>query len=468
MSDDQQQDPLFKRKRQLNEPRIVGAQWWQEQLQKPVSATSRRTLLTWALGGAGVLLVGGPILSALTKSRPELHTKDALAAQQAHGWSLGSEGEVVEFASATGGPFPAERLASLAKDLAPVQPRLTPYYVPTLFQSTTGAPPLPTGSQERSLSDILRPIQSPEMAAARGRGEALATLFTGAPPGKAVIIDLPGPEAVAFATGLASELEPVFLFDNWPHPHGVVPSHLTLAAAASLAGPLRDWSKERKSGAPPAFVLDRARLTPYVDDAGQFDNRYLARLPTAAALKSMGIGEILYVAPTAETKESDDLVDDFVAFSEAGLLVKTVAASDFRPDPTPEPEPKPVGHFRGTGPVSSGDPLPDAGPQAQQVVTNTVHTTHYYYGGSRLYHYGFWSLYSWGTPSYAYREPINVSQGHTYRPSNRATMFSTGVIGQRSRPSSFGKVATVVESGRVVGAHFGRSGSFGRGTWTGS
>ena len=68
----------------------------------------------------------------------------------------------------------------------------------------------------------------------------------------------------------------------------------------------------------------------------------------------------------------------------------------------------------------------------------------------------------------SYREPGNVSQGYTYRPSNRPTVFSTGVIGQRSRPSSFGKVATVVESGRVVGAHFGRSGSFGRGTWTGS
>jgi hypothetical protein len=465
---DESKEPLHKRKSQMIDPRLVGARWWQEQLKQPMSETSRRSLLTWALGGAGVLLIGGPILSALTRSRAELKTADALAAQQAHGWSLGSEGEVVEFANATGGAFSPERLKSLAADLAPVQPRLTPYYVPTLFQATTSAPPQPTGSQERQLADILRPLSSPEMLVAQGRGEALATLFAGAPAGKAVIIDLPGPEAVAFAAGLSSVVEPVFLFDNWPHPRGVVPSHLTLAAAASLTPTLKAGAALRRSGAAPAFVLDRARLTPYVDDSGQFDNRYLAKLPTGQALKAMGIGEVLYVAPTADAKESDDLVDDFVGFADAGLTVKTVAATDFRPDPTPEPEPKPLGQFQGTGPASTGAGQPDAGSQGTAAAPPVQTRTVYHYGGSRLTHYGFWSLYHWGTPAISYREPGNVSQGHTYRPSNRPTVFSTGVVGQRSRPSSFGKVATVVESGRVVGAHFGRSGSFGRGTWTGS
>ena len=319
---DESKEPLHKRKSQMVDPRLVGARWWQEQLAQPLNESSRRSLLTWALGGAGVLLVGGPILAALTRSKAELKTADALAAQRAHGWSLGSEGEVVEFASATGGPFPLERLKSLAADLAPVQPRLAPYYVPTLFQSTTGAPPQPTGSRERQLADILRPLASPEMAAAQGRGEALATLFNGAPAGKAVIINLPGPEAVAFAAGLSSVVEPVFLFDNWPHPRGVVPSHLTLAAAASLTPTLQAGAAQRRSGAAPAFVLDRARLTPYVDDSGQFDNRYLAKLPTGQALKAMGIGEVLYVAPAADSKESDDLVDDFIGFAEeCGLII---------------------------------------------------------------------------------------------------------------------------------------------------
>ena len=462
---DESKEPLYQRKSQLIDPRLVGARWWQEQLKAPMSETSRRSLLTWALGGAGVLLIGGPILSALTRNKAELKTADALAAQQAHGWALGSEAEVVEFTGATGGPFPLERLRTLAADLAPVQPRLVPYYVPTLFQSTIRVTPQPTGAEERLLSDILRPVASPEMAAAQGRGEALATLFDGAPAGKAVIIDLPGPEAVAFAAGLSSVVEPVFLFDNWPHPRGVVPSHLTLAAAATLTPAFKAGAALRRSGAAPAFVLDRARLTPYVDESGQFDNRYLAKLPTGQALKAMGIGEVLYVAPTADAKESDDLVDDFIGFADAGLSVKMVAATDFRPDPAPEP--KPLGQFQGTGPASTGSSPPDAatqGSQPQQVQTRTV----YHYGGARLTHYGFWSLYHWGTPAMSYREPGNVSQGHSYRPSNRPTVFSTGVIGQRSRPSSFGKVATVVESGRVVGAHFGRSGSFGRGTWTGS
>ncbi len=467
MTDDSK-EPLYKRKSQLIDPRLVGARWWQEQLQQPMSDTSRRSLLTWALGGAGVLLIGGPILSALTRNKAELKTADALAAQRAHGWALGSEAEVVELAGASGGPFPLERLQSLAADLAPVQPRLAPYYVPTLFQATTSAPPQPTGAQEQPLAAVLRPLATPAMAAAQGRGEALATLFNGAPAGKAVIIDLPGPEAVAFAAGLSSVLEPVFLFDNWPHPRGVVPSHLTLAAAASLTPTLKAGAALRRSSAAPAFVLDRARLTPYVDDSGQFDNRYLAKLPTGQALKAMGIGEVLYVAPTADAKESDDLVDDFIGFAEAGLTVKTVAATDFRPDPTPGPEPKPLGQFQGAGPASSGATQPDAGMQTSQSSPPVQTRTVYHYGGSRLTHYGFWSLYHWGTPAVSYREPGNVSQGHTYRPSNRPTVFSTGVIGQRSRPSSFGKVATVVESGRVVGAHFGRSGSFGRGTWTGS
>ena len=457
--------PPFKRASQVIDPRLVGARWWQEQLRKPISATSRRSLLQWAVVGTGAALAGGAILSALASRRSELHVKDALAAQQAHGWSLGSEGEAVDFAGSAGGRFPLATLQSLASDLAPVQPRLAPYYVPTLFQSVSGAPPHPASADERPLAEVLRPLATSEMEVARLRGEALATLFNGAPAGKAVIIDLPGPQAVAFAAGLAGALEPVFLFDNWPHPRGVVPSHLTLAAAASFAGVLRNQAKERKSGASPAFVLDRDRLTPYVDDSGRFDNRYLAKLPTAQALAGLGISEVLYVTPAADSAESDDLVDDFVAFAAAGIAVKTDAATDFRADT----EPRQRGQFQGGGPASSGATQSAAdGDQEDQAGLPATTRTTYVYGGSRLTHYGFWSLYHWGTPAIAYREPTNVSQGHQYRPSMRATLFSSGAMGQRTRPSTFAKVSTVVQSGRVVGAHFGRSGSFGRGAWTGS
>jgi len=63
-------------------------------------------------------------------------------------------------------------------------------------------------------------------------GKALASLFAGVPPHTMVIVDLPGPEAMAFAAGMAELFDPCFTFENWPHPRGVVPAHLTLAAAA--------------------------------------------------------------------------------------------------------------------------------------------------------------------------------------------------------------------------------------------
>ena len=107
-------------------------------------------------------------------------------------------------------------------------------------------------------------------------GEALARL-AGWRQGLAVLVDLPGPEAVAFAAGAADVFEPVLLLDNWPHPHGVVPSHLTLAALAYYQ-PRFASQKERVVSAP-LFVLDRARLTAFSEETDRFDNRYYARMP---------------------------------------------------------------------------------------------------------------------------------------------------------------------------------------------
>ena len=64
------------------------------------------------------------------------------------------------------------------------------------------------------------------MALAHRRGEALllAAHREGAcRTDVALVLDLPGPEAVAVAAALAPCFDPVFVFDNWPHPLGVVP-----------------------------------------------------------------------------------------------------------------------------------------------------------------------------------------------------------------------------------------------------
>jgi hypothetical protein len=78
------------------------------------------------------------------------------------------------------------------------------------------------------------------------------------------------------------------------------------------------------------FVLDRARLAPYVDDEDHFDNRWTARLPAADQLKAAGVSRVLYVTPEAAPPvESDDVVDDLVAWARLGLDVRAVRVADY-------------------------------------------------------------------------------------------------------------------------------------------
>src|SRR3989442_1617906 len=102
-------------------------------------------------------------------------------------------------------------------------------------------------------------------------------------------LDPAGPIGGAGAAGMAPGFEPVFIFDNWPHPLGVVASHLTLGSVLyHRPGFLRARSA-RAVPAPPVFVLDRNRLAHYTDQDTQFANRYVARLPTAENLAALGI-----------------------------------------------------------------------------------------------------------------------------------------------------------------------------------
>jgi len=102
---------------------------------------------------------------------------------------------------------------------------------------------------------------------AYSRGHSLLSLFArrGLPLDAAIIIDAPGPEAVAAGAALAEWFEPVFIFDNWPHARGVVPSHLTLAATLYFAPLLVDLKSTRPVPRPPVFILDSNRLAAYID-----------------------------------------------------------------------------------------------------------------------------------------------------------------------------------------------------------
>jgi hypothetical protein len=74
------------------------------------------------------------------------------------------------------------------------------------------------------LRSAISPIHSPQMDQDLMRGLSVRALLdeVGAPRDTAIIVDLPGPRAVAFAAALADRFEPLFIFADWPHPDELV------------------------------------------------------------------------------------------------------------------------------------------------------------------------------------------------------------------------------------------------------
>ncbi|MEP7219049.1 MAG: hypothetical protein ABI876_09030, partial [Bacteroidota bacterium] len=262
-----------------------------------------------------------------------------------------------------------------------------------------------------------------------------------------LVVDLPGPEAVAYAAALADVANPVITFDNWPHPLGVVHSQETLGALVYYADEVATKAATRPKTAPAVLILDSNRLAPYTDEDSQFDNRYLAKIPTADKLKAMNVSTVLYAVPDASrTSELDDINEDFADYKSKGLAVSMVALSDFQPDKSDS-----------TALASNG--------------TTTIHHT-YYYGGGAMYSPWFFYHYPVFVPSYSIPSrtslPSTSLRGSSYTPALRPTMFSSRSTGGakgvgKARPSGFGRVSTRVGSdGHTTGIRSGRSGSFGR------
>jgi len=425
-----------------------------------------------AVGGvtAGLALAStselfGLFTRYISERDPEV-SMEALKVQQQLGWNAGQIGARLTFGpelnlrDVEGQPIRTEGMTTLWTGLRPVQPTWMPYYVPTLFKSL---------ADERSgeLRAQMQMVHTDAMDQAFRRGQGLEDVFaeSGAPDDVAVIVDLPGPEAVALAAALSGRFEPVWLFDNWPHPQGVVASHVVLGAALFYL-PLFERNRETRAAprspaggpggsppsplalprarTPPMFVLDSNRLAPYREAADQFDNRYLARVPSASALTDAGYRRVLYVRPTGQSpeqlRELDDLNDDFVAYRDAGIDVRVVATDSFQLDATAPPTSR---HL-------------------------------YAWGGSHHTHVTFWHSYGWssiGPPRGAVlvpARPYGISAGASYRPVVRPTIFSSRTVGGLSgvgkqRPSGFGVVSVrqSASSGHItVGSS--RSGSFGR------
>ena len=117
-------------------------------------------------------------------------------------------------------------LPTLGDELAPAEP-LQPWYVRTLVSL-----PRELAARGDATGGWLQPRCAAGDRTAHLQGAELAQLLTEtcAKPGLAVILDLPGPQAVAAAAAMAWAFTPVVTIDNLPHPAGVVPSADTLAA----------------------------------------------------------------------------------------------------------------------------------------------------------------------------------------------------------------------------------------------
>jgi hypothetical protein len=352
----------------LDKPGIVGARWWHQGLLDEERKVSRRRMLV-GLGAAGgavaaVSALGVGLASLFRPEKTGLGRRGALSMQKTYGWDFGARGVPLVFNGQVEAQFVRAELSRLAAVMAPGPGPHATYAVPTLVESLLAVPtavlpdpedglPRPDAAPFRRLADVILPVVTPEMREAYAAGEAVARLCHGRRD-VAVLADLPGQQAVAFAAGAAPAFEPVLLLDNWPHPHGVVPSHLTLAALAYYQ-PRFASAKQPRAQAPPLFVLDRLRLAAYSEESDRFDNRYYARMPRLDTLAREGVRTLLYVVASPSALPEPDDLNAVLSAGGSGdppVAVSALALTDFW-DESPGEEPPRV-HYGGSVRAESG------------------------------------------------------------------------------------------------------------------
>ena len=407
------------------------ASWWKDMLTRR-EANHRTATTALAVAAAG----GAVAASACDKSSDDQES-DARELQENHGWNVGYDSESIIVA-------PVSETDSLGNtDWAA---RKTPEGLLAAVRPTDEAwrshesPALYQALAQSSLADAIQPIHDEEMDRAYGIGQALGELVDASenPEQTLLIIDLPGKDAVAAAAGMASMVEPVFWMDNWPHPRGVVKSELSLASTVYYAAEL-EAAQEARQAIPraKAIILDSNRLTPYRDAASEFDNRYMAELPSATEAAALGITKIMLVTASETAGEADDLNDTMVDYSK-GMNVGQVHLDQFS--------------------VGGGDGK-DGGER-------------YYYGGQPDSHQHFYRhhLFFLYIPGRRYNMPAAGTHSGRARPTNysprpRQTMFSSRTAGTaasgvgRTRPTGFGRITHSTRGGAIANM---RSGSYGR------
>ncbi|MDX2129105.1 MAG: hypothetical protein SFU91_08720 [Chloroherpetonaceae bacterium] len=442
-----------------------GAAWWEESI-------SRRSALQRTLSIGAILALAG-----ISQGCDEEGEPDSLDLQRSEGWNFGATDKKLSFPNQVNEDSSASTEwkkfvspAALLKVYEPKNTKWLPYFVPTLVQSLSSD----SLRNEMALNFTL----AMNTAYSRGLGMREMIKRSESPEKNIYVVDLSGAETVAFAAALADVVDVVPTFDNFPHPLGVVPSHKVLSAMLYYAAEIEKKKSSRPENAPALFLLDSDRLLPYIDDGNVFDNRYTAKVPTSANLKSLGISGILYLSPDeSRNEELDDLNDEFASYKDENLSVAMLHLSDFKPL---ENEPATASLNGSTSKNQAvAENLPASLPNGAGAAAPV-----YYYGGGGSSFPWFFLWYSMMRPSPmfypawspSYYAPMNSPRTLTrpnYQPVRRPTVFSSRSVGGKSgigktKPSGFGRVSQRSGNTRYSRAMSSsrRSGSWGRsGGW---
>lgn len=141
----------------------------------------------------------------------------------------------------------------------------------------------------------------------------------------AIVVDLPGEDAVRVGLELARRgWRPVPLFNATNGPKPLV--DVTKCATLLRTGAELLQAIALRESAPPAFLLDAARMTG-VPAPGLYDNRSMVMpqdFPSATFLRSRGIRDVLYLQ-RRDREPPEDVRHVLLRWQQAGIRLYTIA-----------------------------------------------------------------------------------------------------------------------------------------------
>ncbi|HYN07982.1 MAG TPA: hypothetical protein VES67_11375 [Vicinamibacterales bacterium] len=142
----------------------------------------------------------------------------------------------------------------------------------------------------------------------------------------AIVVDLPGQEAVGMAVALADRgFRPVPLFNGTVGPNAVIDVEQITRALGAGAGVLSQIGLE--PDAHPAFLLDSRRGEQIgAGEPGRYDNRWVVLpqdFPSAAFLGSKAVREVIVIQKSTLTPAAD-LAHVLYRWQESGIRLKVI------------------------------------------------------------------------------------------------------------------------------------------------